>query len=441
VARIVLDPILVEPFLLRAAARLGTNDTACLDDVRTVLELAPNTPQAFALRARVLRASGHFDEAIEACRSAEAQAPREPEFGLLHAAILADMGRFEHAIAKTRQSLGLCDRRAEMKAAALAQLGDQLAAGPKHEYKAALELHQQAVRQADPLLKDRIAEVRTMARDALLAAYLGAASDIAWGPWQSKDTVVPKWLERAEQLVASSETPEHLATSTITFCRGALEVCAAASGAVDPKPWVDKLEPMGRRRLETIRDPLASATLEWELGQAMSAAMQAFQLRNDFAAAQQKGAMAVAYLEMAIPHRQANAADTLSLARVYYRMGSMLAHDMKNDAEAVGWFDRAVPLIEDSLPSAAPGECARQGEALVSMAVSYWELVRRERSLELTTTGVQCLERAVERGALTRDALAVPYANLAAIHEFLGNDKSAKDYAAMAARMKGTQVK
>ncbi len=41
VARIVLDVISAEPFLLRAAASSGLDDTACLKDIETVLALAP----------------------------------------------------------------------------------------------------------------------------------------------------------------------------------------------------------------------------------------------------------------------------------------------------------------------------------------------------------------------------------------------------------------
>ena len=173
----------------------------------------------------------------------------------------------------------------------------------------------------------------------------------------------------------------------------------------------------------------------------MSDAMLAYQLRGDSAGAERAGAMAVAHLEQAIPHRGRNNSDTASLGWVYFRMGSVAARDKHSHAQATGWFDRAVPLVEDSLPTSTPSEVGRQGEALVSMAVSYWELGRHDRALELTQRGADCIQKAVDAGALDKQALSVPYANLAAIHKHQGNKDRAQEYTAQADKLRGTTLK
>jgi tetratricopeptide (TPR) repeat protein len=441
VTRIVLDVISVEPFLLRAAASAGLDDTACLKDIETVLALAPKTPRALALRAEVQCASGRYDEAIADCRAAENMDVTAPEYRLLHAAILAEMGRYDQAITTTEQAMSLCGRKPELRARALSQLGTYVAFGPKHEYKTALDQQQQAIRQIEPLLNEKRSDVRRLARDVLVEAHVGTASAIAHGSWPSKKEAVEKWLERANQLASRAETAELRSQATIKLCRGALEACAAAGGVVDPTPWAVALEDVGRRRLKMIRDPRTSSALAWELGQAMFSAMLASQARGDFTTAQAKGALAVGYLEMAIPQRGHSVNDTLVLANVYYRLGSMAAVDQKNHAQAVGWFDRAVPLVDEALPGASAAECGRQGQALVSMGVSYWELGRHDRSLELTRRGVECLEKSVKQGAIAKDSLAVGYTNLASIHKFLGNEDRAKNFGELAAQAKRTQVK
>ena len=46
---------------------------------------------------------------------------------------------------------------------------------------------------------------------------------------------------------------------------------------------------------------------------------------------------------------------------------------------------------------------AREGEMLVSMGVTYWQLGEQARALQLTQSGVNLVEMAVEDGILSAD--------------------------------------
>jgi hypothetical protein len=75
------------------------------------------------------------------------------------------------------------------------------------------------------------------------------------------------------------------------------------------------------------------------------------------------------------------------------------------------------------------------------MAVSYWEQGDRGEALRLTEQGLEWMERASSDGKLEKSALAVPYSNLARMHQLQGDEQKAKQYAELAARAKAMAVK
>ena len=68
------------------------------------------------------------------------------------------------------------------------------------------------------------------------------------------------------------------------------------------------------------------------------------------------------------------------------------------------------------------------------MGVSYWELTRRDKALSVTEAGLQLIRGAVAKKALPEAALTVPYANLARMHEHLGQKEKATSYLELAAK-------
>jgi hypothetical protein len=71
----------------------------------------------------------------------------------------------------------------------------------------------------------------------------------------------------------------------------------------------------------------------------------------------------------------------------------------------------------------------------VSMAVSYWQQTDKQEAMRLTEQGVKLLESAVEEKLVEKTALAVPYGNLASMHEEIGNAQQASSFAALAAKL------
>ena len=69
---------------------------------------------------------------------------------------------------------------------------------------------------------------------------------------------------------------------------------------------------------------------------------------------------------------------------------------------------------------------------LVSIGVTCWQLGQQARALELTRTGANLVEMAVEDGILARSSLAVPYDNLATMYEQMGETTNASRYSDLA---------
>jgi hypothetical protein len=77
------------------------------------------------------------------------------------------------------------------------------------------------------------------------------------------------------------------------------------------------------------------------------------------------------------------------------------------------------------------------------MAISYWQVNRRDDALAISRKGVDLMVEAVDRKELDERALAVAYGNLSTMHAEEGDDEQSKNYAEMATRAEasGTIVK
>ena len=73
-----------------------------------------------------------------------------------------------------------------------------------------------------------------------------------------------------------------------------------------------------------------------------------------------------------------------------------------------------------------------EGEELVSMGVTYWQVGEKDRALDLTLNGATLTQQAVDRGVLPKASLAVPYGNLATMYKQLGQASDAAKYADLA---------
>jgi len=442
VSHLVFDAPDAQPFVLRARQRAVDHYAGCLHDAAAALQLDPKSAEAHGLRAQVLLKLGRAREALEVARAALRLAPHDPAYRLLESDALMQLGEYAQAVEATQQAIADSSEKPQWKARAVFQLGEQVAAGPKRDYRLALDYHLQALEQAQALAGSSEPDVAREASDVLFEAHLAAARDIAWGNWKSKNTVVSKWLEKAGAIAEKRQGGRRQRLDdTIKLCRQALDAYVGLEGQLDPADWIDFLDRATRERLASADDPFFQQHLKWELGSAQYDAMQIYQHRGDAKAALKFGQLAVKQLDQVIDARKDSLVDTYLVGRLYFRLGSIEAIAGKNHKSAVAWFDKALPVLSRPMPTSAWADPGRQGETLVSMSVSYWATGEHEKALQLTQQGLEWMQQAVKEGILDQQALAVPYTNLGSMHSFLGDKQRAKNFAELADRIKQNQIR
>ncbi len=441
VVQIILEPIGPEPFLLRAETILDVEPQHALADLDQALKMTPENARAQWLRARVLTALGQPGKALHSAAESVRLDPSNPHHHVTRAQILGQVGQYAEAREAAERALETGETRPHVKARALCLLGDLAGTGPETDYKKAIEYHIESIKTADPLAVSPHPAIRLAAKDVLVDAHLGAAHDIAWGVFKQKETAVPKWLSRASAF--ADEVMENDGGSDEYRFRVASRALAAyvgTRGELDPGDWAERCLEVGGRLIESARDSARKEQAAWNLGLALYDALQIYQLRTDSAKALKYGELAVRYLEQGGVARQNTMTYGYLMGRVYFRVGVVHAVGEQNHRAAITWFDKAVPLLSKPIPQQALGNLSRHGETFVSMAVSYWEVGQRERARDLTARGVAYMEQAVRDGSADSSILAVPYANLATMHEAMGEESMAEKWAEMAAQIRGTSV-
>jgi hypothetical protein len=283
---------------------------------------------------------------------------------------------------------------------------------------------------------DRRVFVRDEANEVLFDAYLGLARDIAWGQWNRKPAVVPRWLSEANKLgqrLAKDRGRVHVYQFAVA--RAALDASIGMEGRLRVDPFVELAISAGDALAASTDDPWTKARWQWETGVALFDVTQVYQLANKHAEALRYGEVAVARLEQGSEGRTHEPLLAIVLGQARFRVGSIHALAHSDHETAVTWFERAAPLLERPLPQAAVADTGSHGERFVSMAVSYWETGARDEAVRLTKIGEGLMEQAVEMGSLDRGALAVPLNNLALMYRGLGDPKQAQAYEQTASRL------
>jgi tetratricopeptide (TPR) repeat protein len=433
VFQIIVEPPDAEAFLARAEARLATRYGDALADVRQALELAPENARAQRLRAQIALASGDLEGALAAAQKAVEVAPRELEYRLLLAQVLAASGDYPQALARVQDVLDEPKVPEVVAARAHLQWGDYLAVSAHRDFAEAIQHHQQAIKLAEPLAAHPQHVVRRAAKEVLVDAHLAVAYDIGHGRWQQKASTAAKWIDRAAAFAEDVVANEHAGREVyLRVYAGALAALAGIAEPPEAEPWIRGIVQDGKHMLEGSTDPAYRARLAWELALALAHAAEIQSARHKADEALALAEMALAHFDESSPVSGRLPTYNYERGRLCYRIGAVHAVERSDHASAVSWFDRAAPLLEKPVPAAAidPGTL---GETFVSMAVSYWERENRREALRLTSQGVKLMEQAVSGGTLNSKSLAIPCANLASMHEALGEYDEAKKYAELAA--------
>ncbi len=432
---ILIEPLDPEAFVLRAEGELDSCSAYAAADLKHAIELDPQHLRAHQLLLTIACDQGQWDQALVLAVGATQLAPDAAWASLKHARVLIALDR----PAEAKEVIAKAEKSADTSPLVAAQcqrlLGRAALAGPSPDHRAAVEYFTASIRLAAPLLAKKSPTLQAAVRELLLDAHLGTALAIAEGTWQQKSRVIPKWVVRAETVVKDFTGSDfERRVLELQLCRGALAVAAASTESIEPLPWVKRLLELRDIMGDTIADPWRRRQIDWEVGQALGDALAAAQIRGDASDMLDNATLTAAYLERGSEHRELTAQERKRQGDLLFRIGILHSLQRGDHATAVTWFDRTIPLWTKNEQFETDGELGRLGESYVSMAISYWQVDRRDDALELGRRGVDLMVKAVDSKQLEERALAVAYGNLSTMYAEQGDDERSRNYAEMATR-------
>lgn len=436
---ILIEPLDPESFVLRAEGELEACSANAVADLLYAIQLDPRHVRAHRLLLAMTSEQGKWTQSLQLAETAGRLDPADVWTQLKHAGVLLALDRPAEAKA-VLEAVKNKDTGSPLVTAQVQRLlGRTALAGDKPDHQAAVEHFAETIRKASPLLAKRSPTMQAAAREVLLDAHLGTALAIAKGTWQQKSRVIPKWISRSETLVNEFKGGDReKMVLEMQLCRGALAAAAGSTEAVEPLPWVKRLLELRDRMGDDIRDPWRRRQIDWEVGQGLGDALIAAQKRGDATDMLDNATLTAAYLERGAEQRELTAAERRSFGELLFRIGIMHSLQRGDHATAVTWFDRTIPLWEEGDAVATDPDPGKIGESYVSMAISYWQVERREDALALSRRGVELMVAAVDRNQLDERALAVAYGNLSTMYAEEGDEPQARTYAEMASRAEAT---
>ncbi|MDR2172046.1 MAG: hypothetical protein LBP59_18020 [Planctomycetaceae bacterium] len=443
VRQIGIEPVISEPFVLRAEATLNDQPSESYRDLIDAIRINRTDAKAYWLLAKIELLKGATDTAIINIQKAIHYDERKPAYHLTLAQILSRMNRVEDAKLYLEETIAICERFPTDKARAHCLLGDFYRTGQAPDCEEAYKHHSTAIEIANQLTDHPNPAVRQTAKDILFEARLAVAKDIAWGRWKSKERAIENWLANAEAITTD---PEMIATRRfsseyplkLAICELACQV--GINNENDIEPYVKGVIQAGERLLSNTSDPISLQKLQWDISLAIYDAVQIYQLREKYEFALDYGELAAEYMESGIKGRT-NDSDLYLVARLYFRLGTIHALGNKNHRAAIEWFNKAKPIFEKLFPKINPEELGRFGESLVSMGVSYWLTNQRDEAIKLTERGLRQIERGAKLGFVKESAFAIPYSNLMNMYNELGNVERAKHYYNLSNTLKYSEQK
>ena len=433
---LLLEPLDAEAFVLRAEGDIEESSAHAVTDLQYAVQIDPKHARAQRLLLVLLSEQGRWREALTVAEAAEVIDPVDIWTRLKHASVLLSLGRTAEAREKV-EAVKAQENIAPLVTAQTARmLGRIELAEPLPDYQKSVGNFEAAIRTATPLLTSASASIKVAARDVLLDAHLGTALAIAKGTWQQKGRVIPKWIARSETLVADSKTAgRDRDQMEMHLCRGALAAAAGSAEGVESLPWVKRLLEAREKLGASVTDPARRRQIDWEVGRGLADALTASLLRNDASDMLDNATLTAAYLESGAEQRQLSVAERREMGDLLFRIGILHSLQKGDHATAVTWFDKVVPLWDGDQSF---GDSGRIGESFVSMAISYWQVNRREDALTISRKGVELMVEAVDRKELDERSLAVAYGNLSTMHAEEGDDEQSKNYAELASRAEAT---
>ena len=438
IGKIILQSIKAAPFLLRAENEATSDLSLSIRDLEEALKLDRNSAHAKWLLSNLSLKIGKAVTAERQAAEAVEIDPGNSFYRLQHAKCLRHLARYDLAAEEAKKVLESPTIDQIVRAKALHEMGILASLGSAEVAERAVPLITKAIEIADQHATDDDVRVRLEANKLLVVAHLDMAVFISKGKWEQKDQTVPQWIERAsalsEEMIARDK--RHLSLR-LQVAISALAAAANVEPPIDPQLWIEEAEQTAATLREATDDLLLWGVYDWSLGLAYFQAAQIEHRRSQPDSALRLVALAEAKLTEVAKHRDELPDTSYLMGRLYFQTGAVHAIHFEDHAKACAWYDRAAHLLLNPVPVTTMAGPQQHGDALVSMGVSYWHERNRQRAIELTQSGVDLIEQAVEKGILNTDSLAVPYGNLAAMYEAQGEHGPAAKYTRLAKQLKG----
>ncbi len=433
VTHVVIQPLDADAFALRAESRLHGPYEQNINDLNTALVLNPNLAHAHWLLAEVYLATGQSEQAKRAADEACEIDPENSAYQLRKAQALIALGQYDDATLGVRAVLDSEATSSIVKAQALHEMGQLAALGDAEISSKAIPFESKAIVLADSLATSKNVKERRAAKEVLIQAHLAVARQIARQDYDNKLPSVSQWIGRAsglaEDMIAHDGGSVEL---RMLVARESLESLASFKPSRDPGPWVTEAEQAAATLTEQCSDDLWRRRCQWELGQVYFQAVRIEHLRLQPAAALRYGQLAIENLADGAANRQAVYDSEQLVGQLYFHIGVVHAVQKQDHKTAAQWYDKALPLLAAPRPASTLLAPQHDGEELVSMGVTYWQIGEKDHAIDLTLNGVELVEKAVEGGILPKKSLSVPYGNLATMYEQLGEKADAAKYAELA---------
>ncbi|HEY6562979.1 MAG TPA: tetratricopeptide repeat protein, partial [Pirellulaceae bacterium] len=317
VAKILLEPVNPEPFLLRAEYDFEHNYSQDLADIQTAIRLNPRYARAHALQGQRLMELGRYRDALEAVERALDLDPEMTRCSILRARLLEALGKYGPARRQAEQALLREDTPPEMRAQVAVILGDVLAQEKPGQFNRALRKHLKGIELAAPLANDPRFEVRRAAKRTLIEAHLAVARDISLGNFQRQLEVVPKWVDRAKALVEEYvQRDQGDRALRLVAAHQSLAAAADVQNPSDPGRWIDDLFEEGRKQIAFTEDAANRHRVEWLLASALSEAVRLQRLRGETDEALDAANDALTLFQQSAPERQSSPSQKYLVGRL-----------------------------------------------------------------------------------------------------------------------------
>lgn len=438
VSHVAVQPLDARSFVLRAESRPRGQFEKHIDDLTTAVAIEPEYAHAHWLLAGIYLEIGQADSAVREATAACELEPNSAMYQLRRGQALEVLGEYDEAVHVTRAVLDRHDIEPIERALALRGMARLASLGDVQIASKAIPFDNRAIEIADRAATTNDDTTRRAAKQLLVEAHLAVAEEISRQAFNQKVESLSLWIGRASGLAEDcieNEGGSH--ELRLLIAQRALAALANFKPTLDPGPWVTEAEEAARSLAAQSDDTLWQQHIKWQLGIAYLHALRVEHLRREAPNALRYGQLAVDNLAEGATSRQAVHFSEQLVAQLYFHMGAVHAVLRQDHAKAMPWYEKAVPLLTGPRPVSELYSPRREGEMLVSIGVTCWQVGQQAKALEVTRSGTNLVEMAVEDGILAKTSLAVPYGNLATMYNQMGESTNSAKYLELARSIKG----